>query len=412
MGGGERSSSQYTIEMVKGSHEFAIEGYSLVKGIGVGEHLRSRKFMAGGYEWEIYFYPDGKIIETQGCHVSVFVALASHATDVRALFQLVLIDQTGRGRHKVNSHFNGNLPNGPFTLKRLGSKWGFKRYFDRTRLDNSRFLKNDSLKIHCTVGVVLSPTEFSRLNPIQVPESDLEAHFGVLLENEESSDVTFLVGGEKFYAHKIILAARSATFRSELFNGKVVKDAVNREIVVPDIEPEIFKALLHFIYRDTLVEDGELLVSRSELLSFESFPAKLLAAAEKYSLPRLKLMCESELCKHLSIDTVAFMMALADRCRATQLKSICLNFCAENHIVTPPSSGFFSISFSVLYIVNKMKEKSEVEDEEGREARGEEKGNDNLNEEHGFGGGFGGSIVVEEGLRDKGERRENDFLKK
>lgn len=92
------------------------------------------------------------------------------------------------------------------------------------------------------------------------------------------------------------------------------------------------QALLHFIYRDALIEDEELFMSRSSFLPSisETFAAKLLAAAEKYDLPRLKLMCESVLCKDISIDSVAYILALADRYNAAELKSICLQFSAEN----------------------------------------------------------------------------------
>ena len=41
------------------------------------------------------------------------------------------------------------------------------------------------------------------------------------LENEEGSDVTFSVGGERFHAHKLVLAARSTAFETEFFNGMV-----------------------------------------------------------------------------------------------------------------------------------------------------------------------------------------------
>ena len=98
------------------------------------------------------------------------------------------------------------------------------------------------------------------------------------------------------------------------------------------MNPIVEQALLHFIYRDALLEDEELFVSRSSFfpLISETFAAKLLAAAEKYNLPRLKLMCESVLCKDISIDSVAYILALADRYHATELKSVCLKFSAEN----------------------------------------------------------------------------------
>ena len=87
-------------------------------------------------------------------------------------------------------------------------------------------------------------------------------------------------------------------------------------------------ALLHFVYRDTLLEDEELFMLDSSFFPSlsESFIAKLLAAGEKYGLPRLMLMCESILCKDISVDSVANIFALAD---ATHLKSICQKFSAE-----------------------------------------------------------------------------------
>lgn len=106
-------------------------------------------------------------------------------------------------------------------------------------LETSDFLKNDCLKINCTVGVVVSATDCPRLHPIHVPESDIGSHFGMLLENEEGSDITFNVSGEKFHAHKLVLAARSPVFEDEFFDGT---EEDNNEIFVADMEPRVFKA--------------------------------------------------------------------------------------------------------------------------------------------------------------------------
>lgn len=206
-------------------------------------------------------------------------------------------------------------------------------------LETSNFLKDDCLKIHCTVGVVVSAIDCSRLHSIKVPESDIGAHFGMLLENEECSDITFTVHGEKIHAHKLVLAARSPVFESEFFDSL---EEDNREIVVTDMEPKVFKALLHFIYKDTLVEDEELSVSSSSCMSTisDTLVAKLLAAADKYNLPRLRLMCESVLCKDISVNSVAKILALADHYHAMDLKSVCLKFAAENLVAVMRSDGF------------------------------------------------------------------------
>lgn len=117
---------------------------------------------------------------------------------------------------------------------------GYKRFFRRALLENSDFLKNDCLKINCTVGVVVSATDCPLLNSIHVPESDIGSHFGTLLENMEGSDVTFDVAGEKFPGHKIVLAARSPEFRLKFSNGMDI-DMDKQEIVVTDLEPKVFK---------------------------------------------------------------------------------------------------------------------------------------------------------------------------
>lgn len=106
-------------------------------------------------------------------------------------------------------------------------------------LESSTFLKDDCLKINCTVGVVVSAIDSSRLQSIRVPQSDIGTHLGSLLENEEGSDVTFNVSGVKFHAHKLVLAARSPVFQKE-FDGVEENDD---EIVITDMESDVFKVV-------------------------------------------------------------------------------------------------------------------------------------------------------------------------
>lgn len=117
------TSSTSVTDTVNGSHHFKIAGYSLSKGMGVGRYVASDSFRVGDYSWAIYFYPDGKSGEDNAAYVSLFIALASEGTDVRALFELTLLDQSGRERHKVHTHFGRALDGGPYTLKYRGSMW-------------------------------------------------------------------------------------------------------------------------------------------------------------------------------------------------------------------------------------------------------------------------------------------------
>lgn len=94
----------------------------------------------------------------------------------------------------------------------------------------------------------------------------------------------------------------------------------------------LLQAMLHFIYTDTLTEDADMVssITASDFLVSETLIAKLLAAADKYGLARLRLMCESRLCKYICVSSVANILTLADHCHATELKAVCLKFAAQN----------------------------------------------------------------------------------
>ncbi|XP_022761953.1 BTB/POZ and MATH domain-containing protein 2-like isoform X1 [Durio zibethinus] len=333
------TSSTSRTETVNGSHQFKIKGYSLAKGMGVGKYIASDTFMVGGYEWAIYFYPDGKSAEDNASYVSLFIALASEGTDVRALFELTLLDQSGKGHHKVHSHFGRMLESGPYTLKYRGSMWGYKRFFKRTLLETSDYLKDDCLSISCCVGVVKSHTEGPKIYSILVPPSDLGHHFGRLLESGKGADVKFEVEGEIFDAHKLVLAARSPVFRAQLFGP--LKDRNTQCIRVEDMEAPVFKTLLHFIYWDALPDMEELVGSTSKCFSTH-VAQHLLAAADRYALERLRLLCEAKLCEGVAINTVATTLALAEQHNCLHLKAVCLKFIAlpENLKAVMQTDGF------------------------------------------------------------------------
>ncbi|XP_057965913.1 BTB/POZ and MATH domain-containing protein 2-like [Malania oleifera] len=326
-------------ETVNGSHQFKITGYSLSKGLGIGKYIASDTFMVGGYAWAIYFYPDGKSVEDNATHVSLFIALASEGTDVRALFELTLLDQSGKERHKVHSHFGRTLESGPYTLKYRGSMWGYKRFFKRTSLETSDYLKDDCLSVHCSVGVVRSHTEGPKIYSITVPPSNIGEQFGKLLECGRGTDVNFEVDGERFSAHKLVLAARSPVFRAQLFGP--MKDQNTECIKVEDIEAPVFKALLHFIYWDTLPDMQELTGLNSKWAS-TLMAQHLLAAADRYCLERLRLLCEANLCDDVAINTVATTLALAEQHHCFRLKAVCLKFVAlpENLRAVMQTDGF------------------------------------------------------------------------
>ena len=65
--------------------------------------------------------------------------------------------------------------------------------------------------------------------------------------------------------------------------------------------------------------------------NLENMAADLLAAADKYALERLKVMCEEALCNNLSVENVSEVLILADRHSAEQLKAQAIEFINNRH---------------------------------------------------------------------------------
>ncbi|KAG6546036.1 hypothetical protein Mapa_012441 [Marchantia paleacea] len=211
----ERARS-YLPETVNGSHHFTINNFSAAKGMGVGRYIASTSFAVGGHEWAIFFYPDGKNVEDNSLYVSVFIALCSEATNVQALFELALLDQSSKGRHKVHSHFNRSLESGPYTLKCRGSMWGYKRFFRVAVLEQSDYYKDDTLVLTCTVGVLASSVQ--RSDAQTMAEQDMGQQFGSLSVSGEES-VPSVLGSRSIWNPRV--GGRQLTSEAE-DEGKLV----------------------------------------------------------------------------------------------------------------------------------------------------------------------------------------------
>ncbi|CAN6298608.1 unnamed protein product [Urochloa humidicola] len=152
--------------------------------------------------------------------------------------------------------------------------------------------------------------------------SDLQCDMGGILDTGEAADVAFEVDGRILMAHRCVLAARSPVFRAKL----AVADAGGGggvRIVIEDMEAEDFEALLRYMYTDTLttemMEQGEAAAMLPDLA----------AAANRYGMERLRVLCEERLREFVDVRTVAAMLAFAGEQRCHGLKEACLRFLGE-----------------------------------------------------------------------------------
>lgn len=66
------SASAIVAKAASGWHDLKIEGYSLTKGLSIGEFIRSETFVIAGHRWCIRYYPDGAASDDADC-IAIYV---------------------------------------------------------------------------------------------------------------------------------------------------------------------------------------------------------------------------------------------------------------------------------------------------------------------------------------------------
>ena len=92
-----------------------------------------------------------------------------------------------------------------------------------------------------------------------------------------------------------------------------MEERKHNRVEISDVDHDVFREMLRFVYTG---KAGNL----------ERMADDLLAAADKYALERLKVMCEEALCTNLSTENSAEVLILADLHSADQLKAQAIDF--------------------------------------------------------------------------------------
>ena len=92
-------------------------------------------------------------------------------------------------------------------------------------------------------------------------QDSLRIDYSKLIGDTTMADVTFAVDGQRFPAHRCVLAARSPFFRAMFETGKGMHEegsrAAGKDIVVKDVSAGAFRMLLSFLYAHTLPEEED-----------------------------------------------------------------------------------------------------------------------------------------------------------
>nr|CAB3482484.1 unnamed protein product [Digitaria exilis] len=287
-----RTTSRCSPQTARGTHAFEVAGYSLHRGLGSGHFIRSAAFDVGGYRWCIRFYPDGYVNDddvedsSDNDMVAVFLELLSVDAVVRAHYDFRLLDHaTGSSSSVVSSAVPMVFDTLHDGREENAYAWGTDEFMERSELEASSYLLDDRLVVECDVTVIEEAlvevleddtvTSSSR-HGVELPSKDLSRSLGKLLEMKEQADVIFKVEDKVFHAHKLVLAVRSPNFVSQDQPDGLLEGMKRGNIEIEDMQPAVFKALLHFVYTDTLPAMEGLYGDEKE-----DFVKQLLVASER-----------------------------------------------------------------------------------------------------------------------------------
>ncbi|XP_031263780.1 ARM REPEAT PROTEIN INTERACTING WITH ABF2-like [Pistacia vera] len=160
-----------------------------------------------------------------------------------------------------------------------------------------------------TKAFSLSPVDAAPPSP--TPQVYLGEQY---VNNPTLSDVTFLVEGKRFYAHRICLLASSDAFRA-MFDGGY-REKLAKDVEIPNIRWDVFELMMRFIYTGSV--DVNIDVAQD-----------LLKAADQYLLDGLKRLCEFAIAQDISTENVPFMFEFSEAYNAVSLKQSCILFILE-----------------------------------------------------------------------------------
>uniref|UniRef100_UPI00398E6A9D ankyrin repeat and BTB/POZ domain-containing protein 3-B n=1 Tax=Pristiophorus japonicus TaxID=55135 RepID=UPI00398E6A9D len=163
--------------------------------------------------------------------------------------------------------------------------------------------------------------------------SRLDPHF---LNNKEMSDVTFLVEGKPFYAHRVLLFTASPRFKMLLSSRMSSDNPSSIFIEIGHIKYNIFKMVMQYLYYGGT---ETLQIRPSDIL-------ELLSAAKFFQLDALQRHCELVCAKNIAVDTGVEMYRHAKFVGAAHLSAFCEGYFLKNMVSLMENEAFKQLLYS------------------------------------------------------------------
>jgi len=171
-------------------------------------------------------------------------------------------------------------------------------------------------------------------------KSSVRERNSAMFNNSLMADIFFMVGPppspRRIPAHRYVLATGSTVFYAMLYGGLADKEA--EEIVVPDVDPEAFLAMLKYLYCDDIQLEPDTVLAT-------------LYSAKKYIVPHLARECVRFLETSLTARNACLLLSQARFFEEPELMQRCWDVIDAQAEIALLSEGFTDIDFNTLLTI-------------------------------------------------------------
>mmetsp|Transcript_12203 Transcript_12203/g.22618 ORF Transcript_12203/g.22618 Transcript_12203/m.22618 type:complete len:1213 (-) Transcript_12203:989-4627(-) len=159
---------------------------------------------------------------------------------------------------------------------------------------------------------------------VSMPRSTLLSDLAQFINNKQYSDVTFVVEGQRVYAHKA-LCIRSPYFNAMFTAG--MRESNETEITLADVRYDVFLSILTYLYtdrHDVDIEDA----------------MELFVESDRFGIERLKTMCETKLLSAIDVENASEFLEASEIHSAQSLHERCMSFIVLNFDAVSKTPSF------------------------------------------------------------------------
>ena len=237
-------------------------------------------------DWKVVLYPGG-FGEASGMMVSLYLQHCSE-TDISVVFYLSVKDKI----NETSVGASGDCMS--HTFCQADKTFGHEIFASRSAITESNVLEYGTLTVELRFKLDTGGDHYQQF----IPKNRFVQNMKQLFLDQDSADISFEVGDQIFFAHKLVL--RTCAKRSILASLCDDCDESSSVPISSDLDPQVFRLMLFHTYGGKISSDV-----------WQDRSKEMLEAADKYGLSNLKIEAEGWYVKTLSLSTETAVEVLA-----------------------------------------------------------------------------------------------------